>query len=144
MKFLKTPILKNIYERLLLFYAFILFVRLLFFVVIRIIKSVINNEKMDTGFTLDTGRKLNVHKTFRRLQDIFWTSYVCSIYVLCPEGTWSDISQICFFWLLLSLMKKNVLWKIRNLAGFKEIGIPWKGVLPIISCIIKVNLEKDC
>ena len=32
---------------------------------------------------VDTGRKLNVHKTFRTRPDIFWMSYVRSIYVLC-------------------------------------------------------------
>ena len=31
---------------------------------------------------VDTGRKLNVHKTFRRRPGRFWTSYVRSVYVL--------------------------------------------------------------
>ena len=42
------------------------------------------------NFPVDTGRKLNVHKTFRRrpedVLDVFWTSYVRSIYVLCLLG----------------------------------------------------------
>ena len=33
-----------------------------------------------TAYPIDTGRKLNVHKTF-------WTSYVRSIYVLCLWGS---------------------------------------------------------
>ena len=37
-------------------------------------------------FSLDTGRHLNVHKTFRRHLGRLWTSYICSTYVLCPEG----------------------------------------------------------
>ena len=41
-------------------------------------------------FPVDTGRKLNVHKTFRRrledVQDVFWTSYGRWIYVLCLRG----------------------------------------------------------
>ena len=35
---------------------------------------------------LDTGRKLNVRKTSEDVQDVFWTSYVRSIYVLCLWG----------------------------------------------------------
>ena len=42
------------------------------------------------NFPVDTGGKLNVHKTFRRrpedVLDVFWTSYVRSIYVLCLLG----------------------------------------------------------
>ena len=40
------------------------------------------------GFSnlVDKGSKLRVHKTFRRLLDVFWTSCVSSIYVLCPGG----------------------------------------------------------
>ena len=30
---------------------------------------------------VDTGRKLNIH-------EIFWTSYVRSVYVLCPGGSY--------------------------------------------------------
>ena len=33
---------------------------------------------------VDTGRKLNVHKT--DVEDVLWTSYVRSIYVLCLRG----------------------------------------------------------
>ena len=33
---------------------------------------------------LDTRRKLNLLKKFRRHPDVLWTSYVRSIYVLCP------------------------------------------------------------
>ena len=51
--------------------------------------------------SVDTGRKLNVHKTFRRCPGVFWTSYGRSIYVLClrgeenwkgttPHHVWSD------------------------------------------------------
>ena len=35
---------------------------------------------------VDTGRKLNVHKAFRRRQDVFRTSYVRSIYEFCQRG----------------------------------------------------------
>ena len=37
-------------------------------------------------YLVDTGRKLNVHKMFRRRPDVFWTFYVRSIYVLCVGG----------------------------------------------------------
>ena len=35
------------------------------------------------NYPVDTGRKLNVHKT---VLDVFWTSYVRSIYVLSLRG----------------------------------------------------------
>ena len=35
---------------------------------------------------VDTRRKLNVHKTFRRRPDVFGTPYVRLIYVLCLRG----------------------------------------------------------
>ena len=35
---------------------------------------------------VDTGRKLNVHKTSEDVLDVFGTSYVRSIYVLCLLG----------------------------------------------------------
>ena len=39
-------------------------------------------------FPVDAGRKLNVHKTFRRPQDVFGMSYVRLIYVLCLLGSY--------------------------------------------------------
>ena len=36
---------------------------------------------------LDTGCKLNIHKNAEETMDIFWTSYVHSIYVLYPAGS---------------------------------------------------------
>ena len=47
---------------------------------------------------VDTGRKLNVYKTFRRrpwedVLDVFWTSYVRSIYVLCLCGSTTKLFQ---------------------------------------------------
>ena len=41
-------------------------------------------------YPADTGRKLNVHKTFNLRQDVFWTSYVRSIYVLCLRGNFNE------------------------------------------------------
>ena len=35
---------------------------------------------------VDTGPKLNLHKMFRNVLDVFWTSYLRSIYLLCPQG----------------------------------------------------------
>ena len=43
-------------------------------------------------FLLDTVRKSKVHKTFRRPPDVFWTFYVCSIYILCRRSL--DCSQV--------------------------------------------------
>ena len=45
-----------------------------------------NGQPWIRTFPVDTGRKLNVHETFRRLPGRFWTSYVRSIYVLCLRG----------------------------------------------------------
>ena len=45
---------------------------------------------------LDTGRKLNVSKTSEDVQDVFWTSYVRSIYVLCLWGT-ARVGKWCFW-----------------------------------------------
>ena len=36
---------------------------------------------------LDTGRKLNVHKTPEEAQDVFITAFIRSIYILYPGGT---------------------------------------------------------
>ena len=44
--------------------------------------------KMSSDIPADTGRKLNVHKTFRRRPERLRTSYVCSICVMCLRG-WS-------------------------------------------------------
>ena len=38
-------------------------------------------------YSLDTGRKLNVQRRSEDVLDVFWTSFVRSIYVLCPGGT---------------------------------------------------------
>ena len=40
---------------------------------------------------MNAGRKQNVHKTFRRR--LFWTSYVHFVYVLCPRGVSSLLSN---------------------------------------------------
>ena len=40
----------------------------------------------------DTESKLNVHKTSRNVQDVFWTSYVRPIYALCLRG---KIANVC-------------------------------------------------
>ena len=69
------------------------------------------NKKLWTSFgstqeisfitdTLDTGRKLNVHKTFRRRpgrpgQQI---SYLCSIFVLCPGESFQLWRYFCYFY----------------------------------------------
>ena len=36
--------------------------------------------------SLNTGRELNVNRHCEDVLDVFWTSYVLSIYVLCPTG----------------------------------------------------------
>ena len=54
----------------------------------------IKPQNLPSNNPVDTGRKLNVHKTFRRrLVRLlnFWTSHVRSIYVLCLRG------MVCFF-----------------------------------------------
>ena len=48
---------------------------------------------------LDTGRKLNFTKLdinwrSKDVQDVFWTSYVCSVYY-CVQGVWLVIRQCC-------------------------------------------------
>ena len=35
---------------------------------------------------LNTAHKLNVHKAYKKVLDFFCISYVCSIFVLCPES----------------------------------------------------------
>ena len=47
---------------------------------------------------LDKGHKTYIrpNKTFRDVLEVFWTSYVCSIYVLCP-GVYSE-SYLKTFW----------------------------------------------
>ena len=40
--------------------------------------------------SIDTGHKLNIYKTFRRCLIVFWTTHVCSSYVLCLQG-WQDV-----------------------------------------------------
>ena len=41
--------------------------------------------------TLDTGRKLNVHMTFRIRPGVLWTFYVGSVYVLYPHSCYSKL-----------------------------------------------------
>ena len=41
---------------------------------------------LDISFPEDTWRKVNVYMTFRSGQDVFWTSYVRLVYVLCLRG----------------------------------------------------------
>ena len=36
--------------------------------------------------SVDTETKLNLHKMFRNVLDVFWTSYLRLIYLLCPQG----------------------------------------------------------
>ena len=50
-------------------------------------KALINSSPIKQRSPLDTERKLNVHKMFRRLQGIFWFSYIRSVYVLYPRRT---------------------------------------------------------
>ena len=40
-------------------------------------------KKKGLAYLLDTGRKVNMHKSF---QDVFCTSYIYSVYVLCLGG----------------------------------------------------------
>ena len=46
----------------------------------------LNPMKNKISNSLATGYKLNVHNTFRDVQDIVWMSYVRSIYVLYTRG----------------------------------------------------------
>ena len=49
---------------------------------------------MISNFPFDTGRKLNVDKTFRRRSDIFWTSHVRSVFILCPgDQKWWKVEK---------------------------------------------------
>ena len=50
---------------------------------------------LDISFPEDTWRKLNVHMTFRSGQDVFWTSYVRLVYVLCLRG-WLNQCKMIF------------------------------------------------
>ena len=55
---------------------------------------------------VDTGRKLNVHKTFRDVLSVFLTSFVHSIYVLCPGVT--------FLFLILCSIKQTEAYKYKT------------------------------
>ena len=46
--------------------------------------------KKPKNLPLNTGRKLNVQQVLRKLQDVFWMSYVRLIYILCPWGFFSE------------------------------------------------------
>ena len=79
---------------------------------------------------VDTGRKLNVHKTFkrrRRRQDVFWTSYVSSICVLCLLGT-EEVVEMGFFYLQKNINRKEVVdfFKTRAVAlfAFQKPNVP--------------------
>ena len=60
-------------------------------------------KQISTTIPLDTGRKLDVHETFRRCPGCLWTYHVRSIYVLCPGG--SKLIEVMFIsttWLTLT------------------------------------------
>ena len=56
------------------------------------------------AFPLDTGHKLIVCKTFRSFLDIFWTSYVRLIYVLCPTGLAACLRVQYLNWIIQRLI----------------------------------------
>ena len=82
----------------------------------------------------DTGHKLNVHNTFTDVQDVFWSSYPRSIYVLC---LWELLSPLLLFLLggsaiittcnYIQKKKKSVAsfqswkFKVHQLIAFKNV-----------------------
>ena len=68
-----------------------------------------SEKKLTFIFPVDTGRKLNVHKTFKRRPGRLWTSYVRSIDVLYLCG--SDFLSSFFF---------VIYFIVQEFAPFKE------------------------
>ena len=67
---------------------------------------------------VDTGRKLNVHKTFRDVLSVFWTSFVHSIYVLCLRGLECSKTQ--------TLLEKHRSICSKTIFWFKGRTLEWK------------------
>ena len=57
-----------------------------------------HNHAIHVNSLVDTGRKLNVHKSSEDVLEVFWTCYVRSIYVLCLLGAprWIPDKEIIF------------------------------------------------
>ena len=78
--------------------------------------------------SLDKERKLNVHMTFRSVQDVFWTSYVRLIYAICSERSqilfWKYPLQqlhwetrfliLCYYKILLGKWRKTLRWSLNE------------------------------
>ena len=71
---------------------------------------------------VDKGCKLNVHKTFRRLLDVFWTSYVRSGYVLC-------LLRSSPFQVAILIRSENSKENIYDRVSFKNIKTSYTNVL---------------
>ena len=96
---------------------------------------------------LDTGRKLNVHKT--RSEDalgVFWTSYVRSIYELCPGDSvkTSRTFNLCTFVLrTLSSGKVLINYRLTTLQTVRQVLSVYSptlvimGSFPLLFLLIK-------
>ena len=88
-----------------------------------LILSALMSIKQKAMCPVDTGRKLNVHKTFRRRLDVFWTSYVRSIYVLCLLGRATIFTSVLLFHHMNMNMRKHQLSSLNLRSSHQRCSI---------------------